>query len=181
MENLNIEQIEALKDILKDRFDNNMNRHPNTNWDEIWNKVEGNARILWSLNQMEITGGEPDVVELNGDLAFVDCSAESPVGRRSLCYDDDALQSRKANVPMNSAMNMAATMAVEVLNESEYRELQATVELDRKTSSWIATPDELRALGGALFCDRRYNRVFTYHNGAESYYSARGFRGKLKI
>lgn len=181
MENLNIEQIKTLKDILKDRFDNNMNRHPNTNWDEIWNKVEGNAKILWSLNQMEITGGEPDVVELNGELAFVDCSAESPVGRRSLCYDDDALQSRKTNVPMDSAMNMAATIGVEVLNESEYRELQNYAEFDRKTSSWIATPDELRALGGALFCDRRYNRVFTYHNGAESYYSARGFRGKLKI
>lgn len=161
-----------------------MNRHRGLKWGDVQERIEANPAKLWSLNEMERTGGEPDVVAYNkksGEYTFNDCSAESPKNRRSVCYDQKALASRKEHKPKDSAMNMAAEMGIEMLTEEEYRVLQKLGDFDTKTSSWVQTPDEIRKLGGALFCDRRYNTVFTYHNGAESYYAVRGFRGKLKV
>ncbi len=170
-----------LLDILRTRFEKNMHRHPGLAWDMIQSKLKANPEKLASISQMEYTGGEPDVVSSGDEYLYVDCAPESPTGRRSLCYDDVALASRKENKPKGSAMAMAADMWVELLTEEQYRALQKLGEYDLKTSSWIATPDAVRALGGALFSDRRYDRVFTYHNGAESYYAARGWRGAVKI
>ena len=161
-----------------------MNRHKNITWEEVHAKLVAAPDKLWSLNEMEMTGGEPDVVESDketGDFIFVDCSPESPKGRRSVCYDHDALESRKEHKPKTSAMAMADEMGIEMLTEEQYREFQQLGEFDMKTSSWVKTPAAIRALGGALFCDRRYNHIFVYHNGAESYYGARGFRGVLKV
>jgi hypothetical protein len=169
---------------LKDRFEKNMRRHKGVDWAKVRARLEGNPEKLWSLSEMERTGGEPDVVGLErktGEYIFYDCSPESPKGRRSVCYDREALESRKEHKPKDSAMGMAAKMGVEILTEEHYRELQNVGEFDLKTSSWIATPPDIRELGGALFCDRRYNTVFLYHNGAESYYAARGFRGSLRV
>ena len=168
---------------LKARFEQNMSRHKNLEWAQVRAKLEGNSEKLWSLNEMERTGGEPDVVgqdKKTGEYIFYDCSAESPKGRRSLCYDGDALQSRKEHKPVNSALDMAAAIGIELVTEEQYRELQKLSEFDTKTSSWVKTPAAIRKLGGALFCDRRYNTVFVYH-GAESYYAARGFRCILKV
>lgn len=181
---LSAEQSKELFGILKARFEKNMNRHKGIDWNKIQAKLEANSEKLWSLNQMEETGGEPDVVgydKKTGEYIFYDCSAESPKERRSLCYDDEALASRKEAKPRDSALNMAADMGIDLLTEEQYRELQQLGNFDTKTSSWIVTPPAIRKLGGALFCDRRYNTVFTYHNGAESYYAARGFRGALRI
>ena len=175
---------EALLRALKTRFEKNRNRHKDLQWSEIEAKLEANPEKLWSLNEMEETGGEPDVVghdKKTGDYIFVDCSAESPSGRRSLCYDREGLESRKEHKPKNNAIDMAAAMGVELLTEEQYRELQKLGDFDTKTSSWVKTPADIRKLGGALFCDRRYDHVFVYHNGAESYYGARGFRGWLRI
>ncbi len=175
---------EDLLSILKTRFEKNMNRHKAVGWATVQKKLEQNPGKLWQLNQMEITGGEPDVVGLDketGDCIFYDCAAESPKDRRSFCYDNAALESRKENKPKDSALASAAAMGIELLTEEEYRSLQELGNFDTKTSSWIATPAVIRQLGGALFCDRRYNTVFVYHNGAESYYAARGFRGSLKV
>ena len=169
---------------LKARFEDNMTRHKGLNWADIHKRLETSPEKLFSLHEMERTGGEPDVVgydKKTGEYVFFDCSAESPKDRRSVCYDREALEARKAHKPKDSAMNMAAAMGIELLTEAEYRELQKLGAFDLKTSSWIRTPAEIRKLGGALFCDRRYNQVFTYHNGADSYYAARGFRGSLKI
>lgn len=168
---------------LKARFEKHMNRHPGVKWASVEARLKGNAKGLKSLTEMERTGGEPDVVgqERSGEVIFWDCSAESPKDRRSLCYDREALQARKENKPKNSAVAMAAAMGVELLTEEQYRTLQELGEFDTKTSSWVQTPSEIRKLGGALFCDRRYDKVFLYHNGAESYYAARGFRGSLKV
>ena len=182
-------QAEELLSTLKTRFEKNMNRHKNVEWAKVKAKLEGNTEKLWSLNEMEITGGEPDVVELpadtgnkkKGEYIFYDCSPESPAGRRSFCYDRQALVSRKEHKPKNNAVDMADTMGIELLTEEQYRQLQELGKFDTKTSSWIKTPDAIREPGGALFCDRRYNHVFVYHNGAESYYAARGFRGWLKV
>lgn len=177
-------QAKELISILKTRFEKNSKRHKGLEWSKIQTKLERQPAKLWSLNEMEMTGGEPDVVGLDkktGEYIFIDCSAESPKGRRSLCYDKAAHQSRKEHKPTDSAMNVAADMGVEILSEEEYRRLQELGNFDAKTSSWILTPDKIRKLGGALFCDRRYNTVFVYHNGAESYYAARGFRGKLYV
>ena len=181
---LSSEQREELLRALKARFEKNMNRHKGLEWAKIQTKLEANAEKLWSLNEMERTGGEPDVVghdKKTGEYIFYDCSAESPKGRRSVCYDGDALRSRKEHKPQNSAMDLAADMGVEILTEEQYRELQKLGEFDTKTSSWVKTPSEIRNLGGALFCDRRYDQVFVYHNGAESYYAARAFRGSLRV
>ncbi|HEY9113434.1 MAG TPA: DUF4256 domain-containing protein, partial [Bacteroidales bacterium] len=178
-----VQRDELLK-LLKTRFEKNMDRHQGIDWAEVQAKLEANAEQLWALNEMESTGGEPDVVGVDkttGEYIFYDCSAESPSGRRSLCYDHEALASRKEHKPKNSAMNMAADMGIELFTEEEYRNLQKLGNFDTKTSSWVKTPVEIRKLGGALFCDRRYNSVFTYHNGAESYYAARGFRGSLRV
>lgn len=178
------EQQEILMDRLKDRFESNPTRHPKLDWAPIQTKLEANPDRLWSLDQMEQTGGEPDVVlfdETTGEYVFVDCSADSPKGRRSLCYDQTALESRKENKPTGSALGLADEMGVEMLTENQYRELQKVGEFDTKTSSWVKTPDSIRSLGGALFCDRRYHHVFVYHNGAESYYSSRGFRASLRV
>ena len=175
---------EEIMGLLKDRFEKNMDRHKAIQWDSIQTKLDASPKQLWSLNQMEITGGEPDVVGIDdqtGDYIFVDCSAESPMGRRSLCYDREALASRKKNAPENSALDMASLMGIELLTEEQYRELQRLGDFDTKTSSWVKTPSDIRKLGGALFCDRRYGTVFVYHNGAESYYAARGFRGSLRV
>ncbi|MCX7745271.1 MAG: DUF4256 domain-containing protein [Clostridia bacterium] len=175
---------EELLNILKARFENNMNRHKGVDWVKVLAKLETNTEKLRSLSEMEITGGEPDVVvydEPTGEYIFYDCSAESPKGRRSLCYDHEALESRKENSPENNVIDMAAAMGIELLTEEEYRNLQEIGKFDTKTSSWIKTPTEIRKLGGALFCDRRYDHVFVYHNGAESYYGARGFRGLLRV
>lgn len=175
---------EELLNILKTRFENNMNRHIGLEWAKIQAKLETNTGKLRSLSEMEITGGEPDVVghdETTDEYIFYDCSAESPKGRRSLCYDHEALESRKENRPVNNVIDMAADMGIELLTEEEYRSLQELGKFDTKTSSWIKTPAEIRKLGGALFCDRRYDHVFAYHNGAESYYGARGFRGLLRV
>ncbi len=178
------EERSALLNTLKVRFEKNMNRHKNLEWTTIQAKLEANTEKLWSLNEMEITGGEPDVVGHNkktGEYIFYDCSAESPKERRSVCYDHEALESRKEHKPGNSAIEMATDMGIELLTEEQYRALQQLGNFDLKTSSWIKTPDAIRKLGGAIFCDRRYNTVFLYHNGAESYYAARGFRGSLRI
>ena len=170
--------------VLKARFEKNVDRHRGLEWVAVQAKLESNPEKLRSLNEMERTGGEPDVVghdRATGEYVFYDCSAESPEGRRSLCYDREALESRKKNKPEDSAMNMAAAMGVELLTEEQYRELQKLGEFDTKTSSWVQTPAKIRGLGGATFCDRRYDTVFVYHNGAESYYAARGFRGSLRV
>lgn len=175
---------EQLLTILKSRFERNMHRHEGLPWAKIQARLEANSQKLWSLNEMERTGGEPDVVgydKRTGEYIFCDCSAESPRGRRSLCYDGEALESRKQHKPRNSARDLAKAMGIELLSEEEYRKLQKRGEFDTKTSSWVETPAAIRALGGALFCDRRYDHVFTYHNGAESYYAARGFRGSLRV
>ncbi len=181
---LSPKQHEELIGILKTRFEKNGSRHKGLDWAKIQARLEKNAEKRWSLHQMESTGGEPDVVgydKKTDEYIFFDCSAESPAARRSCCYDREALNSRKENKPKNSAMDMAAAMAIEILTEEQYRELQQIGNFDTKTSSWIITPSNIRKLGGALFCDRRYNTVFVYHNGAESYYAARGFRGSLRI
>jgi hypothetical protein len=177
-------QREELLRALKARFERNMNRHKGLEWVQVQAKLETNAEKLWSLNEMEKTGGEPDVVgrdQKTGEYIFYDCSTESPNGRRSLCYDREALDSRKENKPKDDALDMAAAMGVELLTEEQYRELQTLGEFDTKTSSWVKTPSAIRELGGALFCDRRFNTVFLYHNGAESYYAGRGFRGSLRV
>lgn len=177
-------QNEELLSTLKARFEKNTNRHKGLEWGKVQAKLEANKEKLWSLDEMEITGGEPDVVgydKKTDEYLFYDCSAESPKGRRSICYDHEALESRKEHKPGNSAFEMAADMGIELLTEEEYRALQQLGDFDRKTSSWILTPAPIRKLGGALFCDRRYDTVFLYHNGAESYYAARGFRGSLRI
>jgi hypothetical protein len=177
-------QLKELLGALKGRFEKNMNRHRGLAWAEVHAKLEANTEKLWSLNEMERTGGEPDVVghdKKTGEFIFYDCAAESPKGRRSLCYDREALESRKENKPKDSATNLAAAMGVELLTEEQYRELQKLGEFDTKTSSWVKTPSAIRELGGALFCDRRFDTVFTYHNGAESYYAARAFRGRLRV
>ena len=169
---------------LKARFEKNMNRHKDLDWAKVQAKLEANTEKLWSLNEMERTGGEPDVAghdQKTGDYIFYDCSAESPKGRRSVCYDHEALESRKEHKPEDSAIEMATAMGIELLTEEQYRELQKLGNFDTKTSSWVKTPSDIRKLGGALFCDRRYNTVFVYHNGAESYYAARGFRGSLRV
>ena len=181
---LSAAQREELLATLKARFEKNMNRHKGLEWTKVKAKLEVNTKKLWSLNEMERTGGEPDVVghdKKTGEYIFYDCSAESPKGRRSVCYDRKALEARKEHKPKDSAMNMAAAMGVELLTEEQYRELQDLGDFDTKTSSWIQTPAEIRELGGALFCDRRYDHVFVYHNGAESYYAGRAFRGSLSI
>ncbi|MFF2886278.1 DUF4256 domain-containing protein [Paenibacillus sp. NPDC057967] len=181
---LSAEQREALFKALKARFEKNMIRHEGLDWASVQAKLEANAGKLWSLNEMERTGGEPDVVHYEnktGEYFFYDCSVESPKGRRSLCYDHAALESRKEHKPANSAVGMAAEMGIELLTEAQYRALQQLGNFDAKSSSWVITPDPIRKLGGALFCDRRYDTVFVYHNGAESYYAARGFRGSLRI
>ena len=178
------EQREEILEALKSRFQRNMNRHRDLEWDKVQAKLEGNADKLWSLREMERTGGEPDVVghdQKTGEYIFYDCSAETPKGRRSLCYDRAALDSRKENKPKGNAVDMAAAMGVELLTEVEYRELQKLGAFDTKTSSWVKTPSNIRKLGGALFCDRRFDTVFVYHNGAESYYAARGFRGWVRV
>jgi hypothetical protein len=177
-------QREELLSALKARFEKNLNRHKGLEWAEVQAKVEANTEKLWSLNEMERTGGEPDVVghdRKTGEYIFYDCSAESPKGRRSVCYDREGLESRKENKPENSAIDMAAAMGIELLTEEQYRELQKLGNFDTKTSSWVKTPSDIRELGGALFCDRRYGNVFVYHNGAPSYYAARGFRGSLRV
>ncbi|RDC56307.1 DUF4256 domain-containing protein [Pedobacter chinensis] len=177
-------QSEELLNILKNRFEKNMKRHEGFEWTEIKAKLDINPEKLWSLNEMEISGGEPDVVAYDKEKAeyiFIDCSEESPKGRRSFCYDREALESRKVHKPQNNAVDVATAMGIELLTEEQYRELQNLGNFDTKTSSWIVTPAEIRKLGGAIFCDRRYNTVFTYHNGAESYYGARGFRGALRV
>ncbi len=181
---LSPEQREKLLTTLKARFEKNMNRHKGLEWTKVQAKLEANTEKLWSLNEMETTDGEPDVVGSNkkpGEYIFYDCSAESPKGRRSLCYDGEALASRKEHKPKNNAIDMAAAMGIELLTEAQYRELQRLGNFDMKTSSWVQTPTDIRKLGGALFCDRRYDHVFVYHNGAESYYAARAFRGSLKV
>jgi len=181
---LSPKQREELLRALKARFEKNMNRHKNLAWAQVQARLEANAEKLWSLSEMERTGGEPDVVghdKKTGEYIFYDCSAESPNGRRSLCYDRAALDSRKENKPKGAAMDLAAAIGVELLTEEQYRELQKLGEFDAKTSSWVKTPPKVRELGGALFCDRRFDTVFLYHNGAESYYAARGFRGSLKV
>jgi hypothetical protein len=175
---------EELLSELKARFEENMNRHKGLEWAKVQAKLEVNAKKLWSLYEMERTGGEPDVVgfdQKTGEYVFYDCSAESPAGRRSLCYDGEALESRKEHRPKNSAIDMAAAIGIELLTEEEYRELQKLGNFDTKTSSWIITPSEIRKLGGAIFADYRFGRVFVYHNGAESYYAARAFRGSLRV
>ncbi len=175
---------QELLSVLKARFEKNMNRHRGLDWTKLQSKLEKNAEKLWSLDEMESTGGEPDVVgydKKTGEYIFYDCAAESPAGRRSVCFDQEALEKRKEHKPKNSAMNMAAEMGIAILTEEQYRELQQLGKFDTKTSSWIATPSAIRKLGGALFADYRYGTVFVYHNGAESYYAARGFRGSLRV
>ena len=181
---LSPKQIEELLKVLKVRFEKNRNRHKELEWAKVEARFGADAGKLWPLSEMERTGGEPDVIEHDkktGEYIFCDCSQESPKDRRSVCYDREALESRKEHKPKNSAVDMAAAMGVELLTETQYRELQTLGDFDMKTSSWVATPSRVRKLGGALFCDRRYDTVFVYHNGAESYYAARGFRGLLKI
>jgi hypothetical protein len=177
-------QREELLKVLQARFEQNINRHKGLTWGEVQARLEANPEKLWSLSEMERTGGAPDVVgneKRTGEYIFCDCSVESPKGRRSLCYDHEALESRKENKPTGSATNMAGAMRIDLLTEEQYRELQKLGEFDAKTSSWVRTPSNIRELGGALFCDRRFDTVFVYHNGAESYYAARGFRGWLKV
>ena len=178
------DQSKELLKTLKSRFEKNMNRHKGIEWAKVEARLQANASKLWSLYEMEQTEGEPDVLghdKKTGEYIFYDCSAESPKGRRSICYDHEALEARKEHKPENSAKQMAEDMGVSLLTEEEYREMQVLGKFDLKTSSWIQTPADIRKLGGALFCDRRYNTVFVYHNGAESYYAARGFRGSLKV
>lgn len=177
-------QREELLSLLQTRFEKNMNRHQGLAWAKVKARLEAHPEKLRSLNEMENTGGEPDVVGFDkktGEFIFYDCSAESPTGRRSLCYDRAALEARKENNPANNVMDVAAAMGIELLTEEQYRELHKLGDFDLKTSSWVKTPAEIRKLGGALFCDRRYDTVFVYHNGAESYYAARGFRGSLRV
>jgi hypothetical protein len=179
---LSPEEHDELLMVLKTRFEKNMKRHKGVDWVKVQAKLQANPEKLWSLNAMEASGGEPDVVgQEKGTYIFYDCSAESPAGRRSLCYDRDAWESRKEHKPKSNAIDMAAAMGVELLSEEEYKELQKFGTFDTKTSSWVKTPADVRELGGALFCDFRFGRVFTYHNGAESYYAARGFRGALRV
>jgi hypothetical protein len=183
-EELSPEHREELLSELKARFEENMNRHKSLEWAKVQAKLEANTKKLWSLSEMERTGGEPDVVGFDkktGEYIFYDCSAESPKGRRSLCYDRQALESRKEHKPKNNAIDMAAAMGIELLTEEQYRELQKLGNFDTKTSSWITTPSKIRKLGGAIFADYRFGRVFVYHNGAESYYAARAFRGSLRV
>jgi len=181
---LSPEQREELLRALKARFEKNMNRHKGLEWAKVQAKLEANTEKLWPLNEMERTGGEPDVVghdNKTGEYIFYDCSVESPKGRRNVCYDREALESRKAFKPKDTAMDMAAAMGIEILTEEQYRELQKLGNFDTKTSSWLKTPSEIRKLGGAIFADRRYDHVFVYHNGADSYYGVRGFRGSLRV
>jgi len=181
---LSLEQREELLRTLEARFEKNMNRHKGLEWAKIQARLEANTEKLWSLNEMEITGGEPDVVghdNTTDEYIFYDCSVESPKGRRSVCYDREALESRKKHKPENNAIDMATAMGIELLTEEQYRELQKLENFDMKTSSWVQTPENIRNLGGAIFCDYRYDTVFVYHNGADSYYAARGFRGSLKV
>lgn len=181
---LSIQQRDEVLSALKARFEKSMNRHKGLEWAQVQAKLKANAEKLWSLHEMERTGGEPDVVghdKKAGEYLFYDCSAESPKGRRSLCYDREALESRKENKPEGNAIDMATAIGIELLTEEQYRELQKLGKFDTKTSSWVKTPSHIRKLGGALFCDRRYDTVFLYHNGAESYYAARGFRGSLRV
>jgi hypothetical protein len=181
---LSAKQREELLTLLKTRFEKNTQRHKGLEWAKVQTKLEANTGKLWSLLEMERTGGEPDVVGLDkktGEYIFYDCSAESPKDRRSICYDREALESRKEHKPESNAMDMAAAMGIDLLTEEQYRELQKVGNFDTKTSSWVQTPSDIRKLGGALFCDRRYDTVFVYHNGAESYYAARGFRGSLRV
>ena len=181
---LSPEQREELIKTLKVRFEKNKSRHTGLEWANVQSKLEADADKLWSLGEMERTGGEPDVIAYDNrmdEYIFYDCSAETPKGRRSFCYDREALESRKEFKPQNNAVDMAASMGIEVLTEAQYRELQTLGKFDMKTSSWVKTPAEIRKLGGAIFCDRRYDHVFTYHNGAESYYAVRGFRGLLRV
>ncbi|MGO4889466.1 DUF4256 domain-containing protein [Anaerobacillus sp. MEB173] len=181
---LSLEQREELLATLKARFEKSMNRHKGLEWAKVQAKLDASPEKLWSLYEMERTGGEPDVVdydEKSGEYIFYDCSAESPKGRRSVCYDREALESRKKHKPETSAIDMATAMGIALLTEEQYRELQKLENFDMKTSSWVQTPDNIRKLGGALFCDRRYETVFVYHNGADSYFAARGFRGSLKV
>ena len=175
---------EELLRALKARFEKNMNRHKGLEWTKVQAKLKANAKQLWSLNEMERTGGEPDVVghdKKTGEYLFYDCSAESPKGRRSVCYDREALETRKEHKPKDSAIDMAAAMGIELLTEEQYQELQKLGDFDAKTSSWVKTPSDIRKLGGALFCDRRYGNIFVYHNGAQSYYAVRAFRGSLRV
>src|SRR5437773_1698264 len=177
-------QREELLSALKARFEKNMNRHKDLDWAQVQAKLEAHTERLWSLNEMETTGGEPDVIghdKKTGEYTFYDCAAESPNGRRSVCYDREALESRKEHKPKNNAIDMAAAMGIDLLTEDEYRALQKLGKFDTKTSSWVKTSSNIRGLGGALFCDRRYDTVFVYHNGAESYYAARAFRGSLRV
>lgn len=181
---LSPQQREELFEELKVRFEENMDRHKGLEWARVQAKLEANTEKLWSLSEMERTGGEPDVVGFDkntGEYIFYDCSAESPAGRRSICYDREALEARKAHKPENTALDMAIAIGIEILTEEQYRKLQKLGEFDLKTSSWIETPADIRKRGGALFCDRRYGQVFVYHNGADSYYAARGFRGSLRV
>ena len=181
---LSLEQQQELLTTLKTRFEKNMQRHKSLNWETVCSKLEANPSKLWSLNEMERTEGEPDVVDFDnqtGEFIFMDCASESPKGRRSICYDQQALDSRKEFKPANSAVQMAFEMGIELLDETHYRKLQQLGKFDQKTSSWITTPPEIRKLGGAIFADYRYGTVFVYHNGAESYYGARGFRGMLRV
>lgn len=178
------EQVDTLINTIKARFEKNMNRHKGIEWAKVQAKLEANIEKLRSLNEMEITGGEPDVIGYDSktdEYIFCDCSPETPKGRRKVCYDHEALMSRKEHKPENSAIDMAADMGIEILTEEQYRDLQRLGNFDTKTSSWVKTPSSIRKLGGAIFCDRRYNTVFVYHNGAESYYSVRGFRGLIRI
>ena len=182
--NLKAKQRKELLGALKARFEKNMNRHKGLEWAQVQARLEANTEKLWSLNEMERTGGEPDVVGYDiktGEYVFYDCSAESPQGRRNVCYDREALESRKEYKPQDTAMDMAAAMGVEILTEEQYRALQKLGDFDTKTSSWLKTPSEIRKLGGAIFADRRYDHVFVYHNGASSYYGVRGFRGSLRV
>jgi hypothetical protein len=181
---LSKKQSEEVLKALQARFEKNMNRHKGLVWAVVQAKLEANTEKLWSLSEMERTGGEPDVVghdKKTGEYIFYDCSEESPKGRRSICYDHEALESRKEHKPKNSAIGMAAAMGIELLTEEQYRELQKLGDFDTKTSSWVNTPSHIRKLGGALFCDRRFDTVFTYHNGAESYYAGRAFRASLRV
>jgi len=184
MSNVTKKQREEILGTLKSRFEKNMNRHSGLEWAKVQAKLDANPEKLWSLGEMERTGGEPDVVghdKKTGEFIFYDCSADTPKGRRNLCYDRAALESRKQHKPKDSAVNVAAAMGIELLAEEQYRELQTLGNFDTKTSSWVKTPDRIRKLGGALFCDRRFDTVFLYHNGAESYYGGRGFRGWLRV
>ncbi len=184
MTKLTINETKELIEILRLRFEENMHRHGNITWGEVLKRLNNNTKKIWSLNEMEKTGGEPDVVDFDKDTdeyVFYDCSEESPIGRRNICYDYEALESRKKFKPENNAIDMANEMGIEILDEKEYRYLQGIGQFDLKTSSWIKTPIEIRNLGGAIFGDRRYNKVFVYHNGADSYYGVRGFRGSLRV